>query len=255
MISIKNLKIFTYIILLLVIIISFILTNIFLNFIIAGKLSAYNIIYVILNLILNFTMFFIVFRYSQQLIEKETNLKEIMQNRQTSDEILKIETEPEEQKELNVDEIIKQIIPQSPQNLTLENFSEKILANIAKVSELVQGVFYVKNKTDGQFHPIGKYAFYSNQPPDSFIEGETLPGQAAKDKKILNINNVPEDYFTIASGLGKSSPNNLLIFPIPDKEEIIAVAELATFKAYDKDFEKLFEKLAVLLGKIIVKIK
>ena len=59
----------------------------------------------------------------------------------------------------------------------------------------------------------------------------------------------------IVSGLGQSLPRHILIVPIPDKEGTIAVLELATFKAYEHDFEKMFEKLAVLLGKIINKIK
>lgn len=255
MILFKNFKILTYIILALVIIVSFTLTNIFLNLIITEKISAYNIIYIIFNLILNFTMFFLVFRLSQQLAEKGSILKELKQREKFSNEILTNNTEPEEQKTFNFDEITKQIIPQSPQNLSIETFSEKILANIAKVSELVQGVFYVKNNTDGQFYPTGKYAYYSNHPPTTFCEGETLPGQVAKDKKIININNIPKDYFTVVSGLGEGSPTNLIIIPVPDKEGIIAVIELASFKAYNKNFEKLFEKLAVLLGKIIVKIK
>ncbi len=163
--------------------------------------------------------------------------------------------ESEETKKIDIEELIQQIIPPSPQSMGIEKFSEKVLANIAKISELVQGVFYVKNKENGEFSPVGKYAYFSNQPPKSFIEGETLPGQVAKDKKLLNINNIPTDYFTVVSGLGESLPRNLLILPIPDKEGTIAVLELATFKAYNKDFEKLFEKLAILLGKIINKIK
>jgi len=50
-------------------------------------------------------------------------------------------------------------------------------------------------------------------------------------------------------------PKNLLILPVTDKEVTIAILELATFKPYDKEFENLFEKLAVLLGKIVNKIK
>ena len=114
---------------------------------------------------------------------------------------------------------------------------------------------YVKDKTSGLFSVSGKYAYYSNEQSRTFYEGETLPGQAAKDKKIINIANIPENYFTVTSGLGKSSPANLLIVPIIDKDVTVAVLELGSFKPFDKDFEKLFEKLAIMLGKIIVKIK
>ena len=68
--------------------------------------------------------------------------------------------------------------------MTIEKFTEKVLANIAKVSELVQGVFYIKDKGTGNFELKGNMQYYANQLPASFIEGETLPGQVAKDKKI-----------------------------------------------------------------------
>jgi hypothetical protein len=255
MISFKNYKILSYVVLALVVIISFALTNLLLNLVIIGKLSGYVIIYVILNLLLNFSMFFIVFRFAQQIIEKESVLQELMKQLQTSKEETKSAIESDEEKKLNIEEIIQQIIPPSPQSFTIEKFTEKVLANIAKVSDLVQGVFYIKYKGSSKFEPAGKYAYYANQPPLPFVEGETLPGQVAKDKKILNINNLPENYFTVVSGLGKSSPNNLLIIPIIEKEDTIAVIELATFKPYDKEFEKVFVKMATLLSKILLKIK
>jgi putative methionine-R-sulfoxide reductase with GAF domain len=255
MISFKNYKILSYTVLALVVIISFALTNLLLNLVIIGKLSGYVIIYVILNLLLNFSMFFIVFRFAQQIIEKESALQELMKQFQTSKNETENIIDSEEEKRLNIEEIVQQIIPQSPQSLTIDKFTEKVLANIAKVSDLVLGVFYIKNKDSVQFEPAGKYAYYANQLPAPFIEGETLPGQVAKDKKILNINNIPEKYFTVVSGLGKSSPNNLLIIPVIEKDETIAVIELATFKPFDKEFEKVFLKMAALLGKILLKIK
>jgi putative methionine-R-sulfoxide reductase with GAF domain len=223
--------------------------------VIIGRLSGYVIIYVILNLLLNFSMFFIVFRFAQQIIEKESTLQELMKQLNTSKDQTENTIESDEEKMINIDEIIQQIIPQSPQSFTVEKFSEKVLANIAKVSDLVQGVVYIKNKDNAKFEPAGKYAYYANQLPMPFVEGETLPGQVAKDKKILNINNIPENYFTVVSGLGKSSPNNLVIIPVIEKDETIAVIELASFKPYNKEFEKVFVKMATLLGKILLKIK
>lgn len=255
MVSLKNYKIIIYSLLVVVVIVTFLLTNLLLNLIIADKLSKGAIIFVILNLFLNFTMFFLFFRVAQQLIEKEATLNEILHQIQASREVEERKEEVIEQKEFNVDELVQQIVPQSPQNLTLEKFGDKVLANIAKVSGLVIGIMYVKDKTSGVFSISGKYSYYSNEKTKTFFEGETLPGQVAKDKKIINLSNVPEDYFTVVSGLGKSSPGSLLIVPIIEKDETIAILELGSFTPYDKDFEKLLEKLALMLGKIIVKIK
>ena len=255
MFPLKNYKLVIYITLTLVVILSFALTNLLLGLIISGSLNGLSIIYIILNLLLSFAMFFMVFRFAQQLIEKESALQELTKQLHLKNEVVETTEETKEEIEFNIDEIIQKIIPESPQNMTIEKFTEKILANIAKVSELVQGVFYVKDKATGNFNVKGKYAVYSNQLPPSFLEGETLPGQVAKDKKLINIKNIPENYCVVVSGLGSSSPKNILIFPVLEKGETIGIIELATFKAYETNFEKLFEKLSVLLSKIIVKIK
>jgi hypothetical protein len=248
-------KILAYSILALVVIITFLLTNLLLNLILNGLLSGYSIVYIIINLLLNFSMFFLLFRLIQVVIERQTALDELNKQIHSSNEVVEQPELVNDTKELNIDELIQQIIPHSPQNLTKHQFCEKILANIAKVSGLVQGIIYVKNKENGEFNALGKYAYYSLEPIKPFFEGESLPGQVAKDKKLINISKVPESYFKIVSGLGESSPCNILIFPIIEKDDVIAVTELASFAEYSKDFEKLFEKLSTLIGKIIVKLK
>jgi hypothetical protein len=255
MISLKNYKIFLYLVLALVVIVSFAITNLLLNLIVAGKVSSFSIVYIILVLLLNFAMFFMVFRFAQQLLEKDATIQELANQIKASKEIKEEVVVTNEVKELNINEIIDKLIPPSPQSLTIENFSETILANISKVSELVQGVFFIKNRETGEFEAKGKYAYYSEQVLPRFKEGETIPGQVAKDKKLLNITNIPQNHFVVISGLGKGNPGNLIIIPILDKDETIGIVELATFKPYDKEFERLFEKLSVMLGKILVKIK
>jgi hypothetical protein len=252
---IKKYKILAYSFLAFVVAISFLLTNLLLTLIINEFLSSFSIVYIIINLILNFSMFYLVFRLIQVVIEKDAALTELYKQINISKETSEQPEIISDIKEFNTDEIIQQIIPHSPQNLTKQQFCEKILANIAKVSGLVQGIIYIKNKEDGEFSAVGKYAYYSTEPIKPFFEGDSLPGQVAKDKKLINVNKVPDDYFKVVSGLGQSKPGNILIFPIIEKDEVIAVAELSSFTPYSKDFEKLFEKLSTLAGKIIQKLK
>jgi transcriptional regulator with GAF, ATPase, and Fis domain len=252
----KKYKILSYVLLALVIIVSFILTNLLLNLVIAGRVSGFTVVYIIVNLILNFGMFFIIFYLIQLLIEKETSLNELInQIQESKNELVESKTEVTEEKKLDIEEIIHQIIPASPQSFTIEKLSDKLLANISKVFEINQGLLYVKNKQSGEFIPTGKFAYYSNQPPKSFFEGDSLPGQVVKDKKILSITSIPEEYFVVVSGLGRSIPKNLMFIPVVEKDEAIGLIELASFKSFDKDMEKVFTKLSALLAKIIVKIK
>jgi len=70
----------------------------------------------------------------------------------------------------------------------------------------------------------------------------------------LNLKEIPEDYVTILSGLGSSSPNNLLLIPIILEDETVGVIELASFKKFGKVIIELFESISDKMGKKIIKL-
>ena len=121
----------------------------------------------------------------------------------------------------------------------LEKFTEKILINISKVYDIMQGIFFVKDQADKVFRKTGTYAYYSEDELREFAEEVGLSGQVASNKKLLNISNIPEKYITVLSGLGKSSPANLLILPVIYNNESIGIIELASFKKFDSIAEKI----------------
>ena len=113
-----------------------------------------------------------------------------------------------------------------------EKLAQDILSAFAKELNIVQGLFFMNKKDNSKFSVIASYAYYSPEPPKDFNVGEGISGQAAKDQKILNINNIPEGYITVLSGLGSTTPRNLLIVPIVYKGETIAVFETASFEKF-----------------------
>ena len=138
---------------------------------------------------------------------------------------------------------------------SFKNFAEETLSQFAKYHPIVEGIFFLRDEGTDKFEPIGDYAYYSEKEPSGFKLGETLPGQAAKNKKPLNISEVPENYVKIASGLGNSSPGFLYFLPLIYNNETIAVIEMASFKAFEKESEKLFELAAEELSKALVQLQ
>lgn len=154
----------------------------------------------------------------------------------------------EEDKEYNINEIKQKILPKEEENITLEEFCEKILQNIANEYDIVQGLFYHRQKNSDTFSICSKYAYYGEEEPRDFEMGISLSGQTAKNQKVMNINKIPENYMTILSGLGSGSPKSLLLVPIIYDEKTIGLIELASFKDFDKKTEKIFNELANLIG-------
>lgn len=158
-----------------------------------------------------------------------------------------------EEELLNVENYIKKILPKVDSKLKLEKYTEKILSNIAKEFDIVQGLFFVKDKEKDTYHITGKYAYFGDEEPKSFNLGDTLSGQVAKNKIALNLKDIPDNYVTILSGLGSSSPNHLIIIPIILEDKTIAIIELASFKEFKRNFSDLFEGMSNQIGKALLK--
>ncbi|OQY03093.1 MAG: hypothetical protein B6I20_05805 [Bacteroidetes bacterium 4572_117] len=134
-----------------------------------------------------------------------------------------------------------------------KKYCEKLLSNLAKHYEIVQGIIFIKDENDS-FRKSATYAYYSENEVNEFIEGVGIAGQVAKNKALINISNLPENYLTILSGLGSSAPANLVIFPILAENKTVGVVELATFVKIDKLAEQVLTVLSRMLGEQIQKL-
>jgi GAF domain-containing protein len=133
----------------------------------------------------------------------------------------------------------------------IRDFSQKILSQIAKEKEILQGVFLI-NSMENEIPRLKFLAGYACIDIDTeehqFLPGEGLPGQVAKEGKILNLKNVPEGYIRIRTGLGEASPNSLIIIPIKYENQLFGVLELASFHEFTLADEKFFYSLSELVG-------
>lgn len=140
---------------------------------------------------------------------------------------------------------------------TLQEFCTKFIWDVAKHFEASQGAFFITKMEDDARY-LEFLAGYAYHIPDSetirFEFGEGLSGQVAKSGQKININNVPEGYISILSGLGSSSPNSIIIFPITSDGKVIAVFELASFLPFKLEDENFLNEISNKVSAFIVKL-
>ncbi|MCW1883142.1 response regulator [Luteolibacter flavescens] len=73
--------------------------------------------------------------------------------------------------------------------------------------------------------------------PDRFEAGEGLLGRAVAEKSLQRIDDVPEDYLAVGSGLGKGTPRHLVILPALVDESVNCVIELGFIHPLDRAAE------------------
>ena len=63
---------------------------------------------------------------------------------------------------------------------------------------------------------------------------ESLIGQCAFEKKRILLTDVPDDFISIATGMGEASPRTVVVLPVLFEGEIKAVIELASFQPFSR---------------------
>ncbi len=186
--------------------------------------------------------------------EKIVSMEKIIENSEADELEKEEENQVELTTEINYGEWVDGLLKKAKkENLTV--FSESLLALLAKEFEVVQALYFSLDKKSGNFTKIADYAYYSDVPPREFMTGETISGQVAKNRQVMKIADIPESYITVLSGLGSSSPSNLVIVPVVIENESVGVIELAFFtEPGEKEilfFEELVKKAGSIAGKFI----
>lgn len=161
-----------------------------------------------------------------------------------------------EEEENNIDEHEYQKLFES--KLPLDELSTQMLTRLCGQVEASQAALYFVNKNKNQrlLELKGSYAYIlADSQVLTYEFGEGLVGQVAKTGKMAHVKEVPKGYIEIFSGLGHSEPGELLIIPLKKDDEVLAVAEIATFKPFSKSDIKIAEKSIALFTDYLAKAK
>ncbi len=114
----------------------------------------------------------------------------------------------------------------------LEPLSENLLAFLANTLGAQVGAFYVAD-SDGTLRRTAGFALdpQAARIPQVVPPGMGLLGQAAKERRILAVSDVPPGYLQVNSALGASEARSLLIVPAIEARQLRAVYELGFMRA------------------------
>jgi CheY-like chemotaxis protein/CHASE3 domain sensor protein len=111
----------------------------------------------------------------------------------------------------------------------LDLLGQSVLSFLADHMGAKVGAVYTV-EPDGSLQRVAAYALEPAEQPQTLKPGDGLLGQAAKDKRMLHVTEVPEGYLRISSGLGSTTPRELLIAPAALYGRVQAVIEVGFLK-------------------------
>jgi signal transduction histidine kinase/HAMP domain-containing protein len=138
----------------------------------------------------------------------------------------------------------------------LATLSSMILTELAPLVSAQHGVFYAMSSLDDGGEPVLNYkAGYGYKErkhlANHFRVGEGLVGQCAQEKERILLTDVPVDYIRINSGLGASTPLNIIVLPILFEGSVRAVVELASFSPFSPTHQAFLDQLSESIGLVL----
>ncbi|WP_101675677.1 response regulator [Alloalcanivorax mobilis] len=133
--------------------------------------------------------------------------------------------------------------------LDVEQLSANLLGYLVPVVGAQVGAFYSYDANDKSLAMSSAYAMQRRKHlANRFALGESLVGQCALERKMIILEEVPEEYLVITSGTGKAPPRNVLVVPVLHEDELKGVLELGAFQPFSEGDSQFLEQGAGLIG-------
>jgi ligand-binding sensor domain-containing protein len=175
----------------------------------------------------------------KEILEKELNKgKEEIEKSRNEIERTRLALEEKEQQE-TIQKWHNKGLARFSEILTREKddlvkLSQDLINNLVEYTGVQQGgIFLEKNDGKGEvkLELVANYAFSSEMLEKKIIMlGEGQVGACYANKKMIQVDKLPDSYIKLSSGLGESGLPYLLIMPIVYDEQAVGVLELASFE-------------------------
>jgi signal transduction histidine kinase/CheY-like chemotaxis protein len=106
-------------------------------------------------------------------------------------------------------------------------FAAMLLSRISESFNLLYGAFYLADQDHMHFTRVGAFATDVAKQPQEFALGEALVGQAAVERRSLQIAATADKPLQVSAGVGTVAPACVLFVPVISQDIVLAVIELA----------------------------
>ncbi len=133
-------------------------------------------------------------------------------------------------------------------NLTIEEIADSIISFIATVTGALAGALYIFDGKQ-QFNYLAGYGITTtNLKVQDFLPGQGIHGQAVKDRRLIEISDIPADFMKIETAFGKGMPRQILIVPLDVNHTVEGVIELATLETFTSQHKNLLQQLSSIMA-------
>ena len=135
--------------------------------------------------------------------------------------------------------------------LALPALGQGVLNFLARYIDAAVGALYVVQ--DGKLQRVAEYAYDPEhlQSARTLEVGSGLVGQAALERRVMAVEDLPADYLKVTSALGGTQPRSVLIVPVEDSGLLNGVIELGFLRPLREQDSELLRRIVPSIGSAI----
>ena len=121
----------------------------------------------------------------------------------------------------------------------LEEMVEKSLSFLCEYLGAGVGALYLYNDRNSGLEIAATYALARRENLKERLSlGEGLVGEAARERKVIRLTDVPSGYLTISSAIGEAKPLTIAAVPLLHDDRLVGVVEIGSFgELTDRELE------------------
>ncbi|WP_404396382.1 response regulator [Stutzerimonas chloritidismutans] len=135
--------------------------------------------------------------------------------------------------------------------LALPALGQGVLNFLSRYIDVAVGALYVVQ--EGKLQRVAEYAYDPDhlQSARTLDIGNGLVGQAALERRVMTLEDLPADYLKVTSGLGNTAPRSVLIVPVEDSGMLNGVIELGFLRPLREQDSELLRRIVPSIGSAI----
>ncbi len=128
--------------------------------------------------------------------------------------------------------------------LALPALGQGVLNFLSRYIDVAVGALYVVQ--EGKLQRVAEYAYDPEylQSARTLDIGNGLVGQAALERRVMALEDLPADYLKVTSALGDTTPRSVLIVPVEDSGMLNGVIELGFLRPLREQDSELLRRIA-----------
>jgi two-component system sensor histidine kinase/response regulator len=128
------------------------------------------------------------------------------------------------------------------------SFSSNLLSSISESIPLLFAAFYLADDSHLRVSRVGTFALDSPAGPAEFALGEGIVGQAALERRVIDLSATKAEALRVSTGLGTVVAGKLLFIPVINHEILVGVLELACVSPLSERQQAFLDALLVSVG-------